>query len=50
MQSYMPAQQMHVLNNPAAADGSAWYGTDFGETLETPEWRFSRSQLRRWTF
>jgi hypothetical protein len=50
MQSYMPAQQMHVLNNPAAADGSAWYGTDFGETLETPEWRFSRSQLRRWKF
>jgi hypothetical protein len=50
MQSYMPAQQMHILNNPAAADGSAWYGTDFGETLETPEWRFSRNQLRRWKF
>ena len=25
VQSYMPAQEMHVLKNPAAADGSPWY-------------------------
>jgi hypothetical protein len=47
-QSYMPAQEIHVLKNPAAADGSAWYGTDFGDTLLTPEWRFKRQSLRRW--
>ncbi len=29
VQSYMPAQQMHVLKNPAAADGSPWYPAAF---------------------
>ena len=48
MQSYMPAQDIHVLKNPASADGSPWYSTTFGATLVTPEWQFSRSQLRRW--
>lgn len=47
-QSYMPAQEIHVLKNPNAADGSAWYGTSFGDTLVTPEWRFTRRQLKRW--
>jgi hypothetical protein len=47
-QSYMPAQEIHVLKNPAETDGSVWYATDFGETLETPEWRFPRQQLKRW--
>lgn len=47
-QSYMPAQEVHVLKNPAAADGSPWYATDFGEKLVTPEWTFARSALRRW--
>lgn len=48
IQSYMPAQEIHVLKNPESADGSAWYGTDFGDTLRTPEWNFSRGQLKRW--
>lgn len=47
MQSYMPAQDIHVLKNPAAED-SPWYSTNFGATLVTPEWQFARSQLRRW--
>jgi hypothetical protein len=47
-QSYMPAQEIHVLKNPAASNGSVWYGTDFGDTLVTPEWEFSRQQLKRW--
>lgn len=47
-QSYMPAQDVHILKNPAAADGSPWYATTFGDTLVTPEWRFSRQQLKRW--
>jgi hypothetical protein len=50
MQSYMPAQDIHVLKNPASTDGSPWYSTTFGATLVTPEWKFSRSQLRRWKF
>jgi Domain of unknown function (4846) len=47
-QSHMPAQDIHVLKNPASADGSPWYGTDFGERLVTPDWTFARSALRRW--
>lgn len=47
-QSYMPAQEIHILKNPAAADGSPWYSTDFGEELVTPEWSFPRAALRRW--
>ncbi len=47
-QSYMPAQDIHVLKNPSSRDGSAWYATDFGDTLVTPEWNFARSSLRRW--
>lgn len=48
LQSYMPAQDIHVLKNPAADDGSPWYSAAIGETLVTPEWTFPRSQLRRW--
>jgi hypothetical protein len=47
VQSYMPAQDMHVLKNPKSEDGSPWYKTDFGEELVTPEWTFRRSALRR---
>jgi hypothetical protein len=49
-QSYMPAQEIHILKNPSETDGTAWYRTDFGDALVTPEWSFSRSQLKRWTF
>jgi hypothetical protein len=48
LQSYMPAQDIHVLKNPSNADGSPWYQTDFGEELATPEWTFPRSALKRW--
>jgi Domain of unknown function (4846) len=48
MQSYMPAQDIHVLKNPNATDGSPWYGTDIGLQLETPEWNFAGNQLKRW--
>jgi len=46
-QSYMPAQDMHVLKNPADARLSPWYDADFGEKLATPEWVFESDQLRR---
>ena len=48
VQSYMPAQQMHVLKNPGAADGSPWYPAVFDGELVTPEWTFPAGALRRW--
>jgi hypothetical protein len=48
VQSYMPAQEMHVLKNPAAPDGSPWYPALFSGDLVTPEWTFSQGALRRW--
>lgn len=48
MQSYMPAQDMHILKNPKAADGSPWYEIpEEGQELVTPEWIFSTESLRR---
>jgi len=48
IQSYMPAQEMHVLKNPAAADGSPWYPAAFEGPLVTPEWTFPEGALHRW--
>lgn len=48
IQSYMPAQEMHVLKNPAAADGSPWYPAQFTGSLVTPEWTFPEDALHRW--
>jgi Domain of unknown function (4846) len=48
VQSYMPAQEMHVLKNPGAADGSPWYPAAFAGPLVTPEWTFPEGTLRRW--
>lgn len=47
-QSYMPAQEIHVLKNPSKPDGSPWYSTaEIKETLETPEWTFEQRHLKR---
>jgi hypothetical protein len=48
VQSYMPAQEMHVLKDPAASDGSPWYPAAFVGELKTPEWTFAPGALRRW--
>jgi hypothetical protein len=48
IQSYMPAQEMHVLKNPAAPDASPWYPAAFAGPLLTPEWTFPEGALRRW--
>ncbi len=48
LQSYMPAQDMHIVLNPKATDISPWYPADFGDRLVTPEWTFERHQLKRW--
>lgn len=45
-QSYMPAQDIHILKNPASA--TPWYDADFGGRLYTPEWVFGEGALKRW--
>lgn len=44
-QSYMPAQQMHVLRGPN--DGSPWYRATDDAPLRTPEWEFAPHALHR---
>ncbi|MCX6164825.1 MAG: DUF4846 domain-containing protein [Ignavibacteriae bacterium] len=46
-QSYMPAQDIQILKNPMNTALSPWYSINFGETLETPEWDFSKNQLKK---
>lgn len=46
-QSYMPAQDMHVLMNPSDKKLSPWYSNRFSGPLITPEWTFESNQLRR---
>ncbi len=56
LQSYMPAQEIHVLKNPAAgaergtatATGSPWYETPLSYPFVTPEWTFPDQSLKRW--
>jgi hypothetical protein len=45
VQSYMPAQDIHVLRNLTGRE-SPWYPALRKGTLETPEWTFSYSDLR----
>lgn len=41
-QSYMPAQNIHILNNPNSSSDSPWYYlNDCGPIIETPEWSFT---------
>jgi len=44
-QSYMPAQEQHVLINPAIGD--VWYSADNMSFIITPEWTFEPTDLRR---
>jgi hypothetical protein len=47
IQSYMPAQEPHVLKSPD--DGqSPWFSAPKNERLVTPEWVFKTTDLRRW--
>ncbi len=47
-QSYMPAQDIHVVINPMDNNISPWYSASALETIQTPEWVFKTSQLKRW--
>ncbi len=42
-QSYMPAQELHILNNPNSK--SAWYFVTDETVINTPEWTFSTDDL-----
>jgi hypothetical protein len=44
-QSYMPAQSIHLLNNPNNSDLSPWYSNDLINVLQTPEWTFNKQDL-----
>ena len=47
-QSYMPAQDIHLLINPLDADLSPWYRVDEGTKITTPEYDFKKSELKEW--
>lgn len=46
-QSYMPAQEIQVLENPADPRLSPWYASGYGAVLLTPEWTFRAGDLKR---
>ena len=46
-QSYMPAQDMHILKNPFHPGQGPWYSADFQGELKTPEWNFIKADLKR---
>lgn len=46
-QSYMPAQEIHILRNPASSDISPWYVVGDTGQLSTPEWTFDWTELKR---
>lgn len=46
-QSYMPAQDIQVLQNPNSELSSPWFELPPGERMETPEWNFTVHDLKR---
>jgi hypothetical protein len=51
-QSYMPAQQMQILQNPMNEDkDNPWYDLSAlqANTIKTPEWIFTKDQLMRFS-
>lgn len=47
VQSYMPAQDIHVLKNFANKDNNPWYSIPKNGVLNTPEWTFETGDLKR---
>lgn len=46
-QSYMPAQEIQILQNPDDPRLSPWYPAAFGDVLVTPEWTFRAADRMR---
>lgn len=47
-QSFMPAQDIHILVNPSSDHLSPWYPVPGSPVIQTPEYTFYRHELRRW--
>ena len=47
-QSFMPAQDIHILKNPANSQLSPWYKLKDEEFILTPEYTFKRNELKGW--
>lgn len=46
-QSYMPAQEIQILQNPNDDALSPWYSSKISGNLNTPEWGFRKTDLKR---
>lgn len=46
-QSFMPAQDIHIIKNPINWVLSPWYKINFGDRLYTLEWVFRKDELMR---
>ena len=46
-QSYMPAQEIHILKNLENDSISPWYKIKSTDMLYTPEWTFKWKDLKR---
>ena len=44
----MPAQDIHVLVNPVRKELSPWYEVNNETVTETPEYTFTKYELKRW--
>jgi len=47
-QGYMPAQDIHILKNPGNENLSPWYEVNDNYIIQTPEYNFRKSELKRW--
>ena len=46
-QSYMPAQELQILNNPLTDKNNPWYKVQEGK-INTPEWSFTSEDWKTW--
>ncbi len=47
-QGYMPAQDIHILINPANENLSPWYEVNDNEKIATPEYTFTKNEWKKW--
>lgn len=47
-QGYMPAQDFHILKNPANSLNPWYYESDLEYPIQTPQYTFEEGSIRRW--
>jgi Domain of unknown function (4846) len=47
-QSYMPAQDVHIVKNPMNDELSPWYSVNASAPLITPGWIFDPGEIKEW--